>query len=124
MTEPTSTAAITAAAISTASLALIGVSHYALLWAFVGVGYALFEGRSMSTMRAVIYVVFSTLIGAALGTGVVALFDSASRAVLIVSSLVGGYGMQAILARATHAVLARIDKAGGAQSTQKDGGQS
>ncbi len=108
--EPMSTtsAATLAAAVSGVTLALLGVPYHALVWSFVGALVALSQAVRMPRGRAFAFVALSTLCGAAIGAGVEGLLDKASRAALVMASLVGGYGAQQVLGRALQALLDRI----------------
>jgi uncharacterized membrane protein YeaQ/YmgE (transglycosylase-associated protein family) len=110
MTEPVATplAGTLAASVSTVTLALIGVDHYSLIWALVGALLSLYQAEQMPRMRAMIFVILSTLIGAAFGTEVLAWIKSDSRPLLIVSSLVAGFGAQAIVTALLRRALDRI----------------
>lgn len=114
MTDPTTSAAAAgiAASISGVTLALIGVEWYALLWSFVGALLAMGEAASMGRLRAIVYVALTTLVGAALGHGLVAVLDLHSRAILILFSLAGGAGAQRIVSAAIKAVETRLGKLG------------
>lgn len=119
MAEPTSTAAAAAtyaAAASGVTLALLGVDYYSLLWGMVGAFLALGSAGSMGRRRAIVYVVLSTIVGAAIGNAAVAFFQVSSRPLLIIGSLVGGAGAQLLVAAMLKAAIARIEKLGGGQS--------
>jgi len=114
--EPTTTASIAAAIVTGLSgftLAMLGVDYYSLLWALVGAFLALFQGAPMGRVRAMLFMVLSTLIGAALGTGGIDAFGSDSTKLLIVFSLVSGYGAQLLMSTLLGASVKRIDKLGG-----------
>lgn len=117
MNDPTITGAHAfATALSALSLALLGVDYYSLIWGMVGAQVALFQNQErMGRVRSVIYIALSTLVGAAVGTGTMSFFSSESRALLIVCSLVGGFGAQKIVAGLLNAGLARIGKMGGSR---------
>lgn len=117
--EPTSTATASAlaASISGLTLALLGVDYYALMWALVGALVAVTQAASMGRQRAFLFVVLSTMAGAALGGGVHDLMGGSGRPVLVLASLVGGFGAQALLGRAVAAVMRRIDRDVGGSST-------
>lgn len=118
MPDPTSTTAVAAtssaaaisAALSATTLALIGVEYFALLWGLIGALLAMGGAASMTRFRAIVYVALSTLVGAAIGHGVLAFMDSTSRPALILGSLIGGYGAQELIKRAMDAITKRIDK--------------
>jgi hypothetical protein len=94
--EPTAvTAGAVAAAMSAASLALFGVDYYSLLYGLVGALLALPHVEQMGRGRAVLFVVLSTLAGAAMGNGLTAYLDSKSRPLLIAGCLAGGILAQA-----------------------------
>jgi predicted lysophospholipase L1 biosynthesis ABC-type transport system permease subunit len=108
--EPTTpTAAALAASLSGVTLALLGVDYYSLLYANVGALMALHQAEAMGRVRAVIFVVLCTLVGAALGNAALALFGTTNRALLLVGCIIGGFGAQAILTRLLKHTLGRID---------------
>jgi hypothetical protein len=72
--------------------------------ALVGLGAA----QTMTRVRAVVYVLLSTLIGAALASGGVAFFNVSARGALIGLALVCGAGSHVILTTLVRAALARI----------------
>jgi len=120
MMEPTTTtAAAWAAALSSVTLAAFGMDYYSLLYGLVGAMMAMHSAEAMPRLRAVLFVVLCTLVGAALGNaaialggmvfGVQALQPGATRALLILGCVVGGYGAQAILARLLGRALERVD---------------
>lgn len=113
MAEPTTTAGLIVGAISMATLALLGVDYYSLLWALVGALLALYQSESMGKVRTVIFILLSTLIGAACGTGALAFVNSESRPLLILASLVAGYGAQIVVTALLNAGVKRIEKLGG-----------
>lgn len=103
-----------ALALSTVSLALLGVDYYSLVWGMIGAYVALFQGqRTMGRVQSVIFVALSTLVGAAVGTGVLSFFSSESRALLNLCSLVAGFGAQKVVTALLNAGLSRIAKIGG-----------
>lgn len=117
MAEPTATSVTLGAlagAISGATLALLGVDYYSLVWALVGAMVARSERASMGRVRAVIYIALSTLLGAALGSAAVVLAEQQHRAVLILASIVCGAGAQMLISAVLQAALARIAALGGA----------
>lgn len=114
MPEPTTTGVhALALALSTISLALLGVDYYSLLWSLVGALLALFQAEKMGRVRSVIYIALSTLVGAACGTGALSSISSTSRPLLIIGSLVGGFGAQVIVTALLRASVKRIEKLGG-----------
>lgn len=109
MIEPTTqTIAALAASISGISLALLGVDSYSLLYGMVGALFALFEAERMGRLRAVVFVVLSTVGGAALGEGLLSITVIHSKTLTFVGCIVCGYGTQAILARLLRRSLDRI----------------
>lgn len=113
MIDPTtSTAAAWAAALSGVTLAIFGVDYYSLLYGMVGALMAMHQAPAMARLRAVVFVAFSTLVGAALGNGALALFGSNNRALLFVGCIVCGAGWQLVVPRLLAALLARIDSLG------------
>lgn len=102
-----------AAAASQVLLALFGVDYYAMLWAFFGSLLALSQSQQMGRSRALVYVLLSTMAGAALGTVFIDWADSTRRGYLIFGSLVGGFGAQYIISALLQGVLNRIKSLGG-----------
>lgn len=114
MSEPTSAAAAgIAASISGVTLALIGVEWYALLWSLIGALFVMGEAPSMGRARAVLYVVLTMLIGAALAHGLMAVAGLQNRAMLIGLSVVFGAGAQRVVSALIKAAEGRIGKIGG-----------
>lgn len=108
------TAAKTAAGVSSLTLALLGVSHYALIWGFVGALVALFQHRErMGAFRAITFVMLSTLSGAAMATWGITYLDTGTRPVLIGMSLVAGFGAQLLLTALIRNAIHRINQLGG-----------
>jgi uncharacterized membrane protein len=94
--EPTAlTLSAVAAALSGAAMALFGVDYYALLYGLVGALLALPHAEAMGRARAVLFVVLSTLAGAAIGTAAALWMQSASKGLLFVCCLGGGIVSQA-----------------------------
>lgn len=115
MTEPT-TAGVHAISLMLSAffMAVLGVDYYSLIWGMVGALVALFQTEQpMGRVRSVIYIALSTLCGAAIGSGVLSSISSESRALLILLSLVGGFGAQKIVTALLKAGIARIEKMGG-----------
>lgn len=120
MTEPTSTSlSVFVAAASAATLTLLGVEYHALVWALAGSLAALAMAPAQqqaatprTRLRAVAFVVFSTLAGAAISGGLVVLLGG-GKPVQILLAMATGYGAQAVLEAALRAVLARLEKLGG-----------
>lgn len=102
-----------AAMVSTVTMAFLGVDHYSLLWGLVGALLALYQAEKMGRTRALIYVMLSTLVGAAVGNGAIASISSTSKPLLIVASLVSGFGAQLVVTALLRAGLKRIDRLGG-----------
>lgn len=124
MPEPTTTVAgAIAAGASAISLALLGVDYYSLIWGMVGALLALYQAAKMGRVRSVIFVSLSTLVGAACGTGALSTFQSESRPLLIVCSLVAGFVAQLIVTALLRAGINRIDKLGGVTDIDKQGEQ-
>lgn len=115
MTEPTTAAASLAATLSGVTLALFGVDHYSLLYGLVGALLAMGQIDTVGRRSAVVFVVLSMLVGAAVGSAVMlALPDGwQHRPVLILGSIAGGYGANLIVAALIKALVARIDGLGG-----------
>lgn len=123
MPEPTTTTTVIGAlagGVSTVTLALLGVDYYSLIWSMVGTLLALYQAEKMGRIRSVIFVVLSTLIGAALGSGLMDFSGSTSRRVLIAVSLVSGFGAHLIVTALLRAGINRIERLGG--SDQQIGG--
>lgn len=105
----TQTATALAATFSGITMALLGVDHYALVYAFIGAAFALFESERMGRLRALVFVLLSTAGGAAMGSGLVVLSGTSSRALLIAGCVVCGFGLPAILSRLLRRGLHVID---------------
>ena len=134
MIEPTSQAAAAiAASISGITLALLGVDHYALVYGLVGSLFALFQAERMGRGKAVLFVLLSTLAGAAMGSSVplvAGLLTSkplpapALHVLLLVSCIVCGFGVQAILDRLLRRGLHIIDGKSPGAAPGDEGGNS
>lgn len=113
--EPTTTltAAAVAAAISGFTSALLGVDYYSLAWGMIGALWALYQTPPAGRVRSVIFVSLSTLAGAACGTAALEAIGSESKPLLILASLVAGFGAQSLLSALLRSTLRRIDKTGG-----------
>lgn len=96
------------AALNAGLLAVLGVDYYATIWAFVGSLLALTQMQRMSRPRAVIYVLLSTLIGAALAGGAVIFLGTEHRATTVVLGLLGGAGSQVFVTLLLQGVAHRI----------------
>lgn len=95
-------------------LTLFGVDYYAMLWAFLGSLVALTQTQNrMGRMRALLYVFLSTMVGAALGSAAFVYLDAKPKTVLLLCSVVGGFGWQIIMAALVQAVVSRIKTLGG-----------
>lgn len=123
MAEPTTpaTVAVFAAGASSVTIALIGVDTISLVWGMVGSLFALLYAEQMTRGRAIVYVILSTLIGAALGTLAQSFAGDTNRPLLIVGSLVGGSASQRLLNALVALIERRISAAG---SAGKQGGAS
>lgn len=99
--------------VSQALLVLFGVDYYAMLWAFVGSLLALTQTGAMTRWRALAFVCLSTLVGAALGSAAFAYLQAKPQPVLLLASVVGGFGWQLIMTALVQAVVARIKTVGG-----------
>jgi hypothetical protein len=84
--------------VSAALISLFGLNYYAMVWAFVGALVALTRSNKMTRTRAVFYVIFSTFIGALLGTAAAEYLALTSRSLIAVLSLLGGVGWQGMIA--------------------------
>lgn len=111
MTDPTLPTIVATA--SAATLALLGVDYYSLLWGFVGSLWAVMEAEREPWLRAIVLVALSTLLGAALGFGAQFIVEPPSRAALIFGALLGGAGAKLIVSAGISAVVARIGRLGG-----------
>lgn len=105
------------ATVSALTIALIGVDYFSLLWSFAGALYAHINRDTVpaSTLRrsrvyAVLYVVLSTLAGAALGTWLAGLSDQPGQPLRIVCCLVAGGGAQVLLSRLQAGLAAAADR--------------
>lgn len=97
MPEPTTfTAGAITAAISAATMAFFGVDYYSLLYGVIGALLALPHVEQMGRVRAMVFVILSTLAGAVIGNGFVLWIDTKSRGALFLSCLVGGLAAQAM----------------------------
>lgn len=96
------------AALSGITLALFGVDYYSLLYGMVGSMFAVYQAESMPRLRAMVFVVLCTIIGAALGNGALAFFGTSNKPLLLVVCIVGGYGAQALLGRLLKTALGRM----------------
>src|SRR3954463_16089600 len=85
-------------AVSAALIALFGLNYYAMVWAFVGALVALMKSEKTTRMRAIFYVLFSTFIGALLGTACAEFFKINLNSAISIMSLLGGVGWQGIIA--------------------------
>ena len=95
-------------------LTLFGVDYYAMLWAFVGSLVAITQMKNkMGRTRALVYVFLSTMVGAALGSAAFAYLDAKPQAILLICSVVGGFGWQLIMSALVQAVVSRIKTIGG-----------
>lgn len=101
------------AALSQALLTLFGVDYYAMTWAFVGSLAALTQAGTMTRGRAFVYVLLSTMVGAAFGSAAVVYLDAKPKVILLLCSLVGGFGWQLIMSALVQAVVSRIKTIGG-----------
>lgn len=106
------------AAASQVLLTLFGVDYYAMLWAFVGSLVALSQTGPSTRSRALVFVCLSTLVGAALGSAAFSYFDSKAKPILLLSSVVGGFGWQLIMTALVQAVVSRIKTVGGVPNEQ------
>lgn len=84
--------------ISAGLTSLFGLNYYAVVWAFVGALVALTRSEKMTRWRAIFYVMFSTFIGALLGTAGAEFMKITTRSVIAVMSLLGGVGWQGMIA--------------------------
>jgi hypothetical protein len=94
--------------VSAALVALFGLNYYAMVWAFVGALVALTRSDKTTRTRAIFYVLFSTFIGALLGTAAAEFFGISMRSVIAIMSLLGGVGWQGMIALLLKLAEARI----------------
>ncbi|WP_017756862.1 putative holin [Pseudacidovorax intermedius] len=108
--EPTSNVvACIAASASTLAMAMPGVDYYALIWGLIGALLALYQAERMGRIRSLVFVALSTLVGAACGTAATE-FIGSSRPVLIVLSLIAGFGAQVLVTTLLRALLSHVGK--------------
>lgn len=114
MTEPTTTTALSMfmAGVSGATMAVLGVNHFSLLWAAVGALTVLMYSEPVNKGKAALATLLSTLLGAAIGT---ALADhlGGSTSVLIVSSIVGASAPQPLINAGLNVILAHLNRLAG-----------
>lgn len=84
--------------ISAGLVSLFGLNYYAVVWAFVGALVALTRSDKMTRWRAIFYVMFSTFIGALLGTAGAEFMKITTRSIIAVMALLGGVGWQGMIA--------------------------
>lgn len=110
MTEPTTTTAAIASGLSAFTLSLFGVDYYALVWGLIGAMFAQGKTTTMTRKQAVIYVIISTLAGAAIGSGIHAIFfTGTNKPVLVLLSLAGGAGAQKIVDAAVCVIANKLE---------------
>ena len=100
MAEPTSSslAAGFAATLSGVTMDLLGVSHLALVWGFVGAMMTMSQMEKMQWSRALLFGILSTAAGAAIGSASVSMLSATGTSALIIGSLAGGAGAFGIVA--------------------------
>lgn len=117
MPEPTSsTATAIAAAASGVTLALFGVDYFSLLYGLVGAMVAVVNTAQMPWVKAVVFVVLSTLIGAVLGNAAVVVLGTTNRIMLILGCLIGGAGAFGLVAALIKIATGRLDRLSGEQA--------
>lgn len=110
MIEPTTqTATALAATLSGITMALLGVDHLSIMYGFVGALFAAFEVERLGRGKAVLLVMLSTVGGAAMGNGLVALAGTGNKFVIFVGCIASGFGTQAILSAIVRRVVRSID---------------
>lgn len=118
MTEPSLASAVIGW-LSGVFLVLFGVDYYAIVWAFMGtLGALYFREQNLGSLKSLAYIAFSTLAGAAIATGLIAISGVVppyQRPILILLSLVIGGGWQSVMAAILEALISRIKKFGGSQ---------
>lgn len=109
MAEPTTAIiAAWAAILSGVTMAVFGVDYYSLLYGMVGAMLALHQAETMPRLRAVLFVLLSTLVGSALGNAALNFFGASNKGMLFVGCIVGGAGAQIFINGLLKAALARI----------------
>lgn len=86
------------AALNAATLALLGVNYYAVVWAFLGSLVAMTQMERKVWSRAVLYSLLSTLIGSLMGTATADFLNITNRSALAFLSILGALGWQTFLA--------------------------
>lgn len=110
MTE-TSSLAVAVASISAAVLALLGVDYYALLWGVIGAVFSLLYSDPIGRRRAIITVLVSSFVGAAVGSAIAE--QSGARSLLIVAALICAAGARPIVATGIQVVVSRVGRLAG-----------
>lgn len=111
--HPASDAAAAAAWLSAASLALIGVDYYVIVWGLFGALVWLAFGERSDRTRAIVTVTASTICAAALAHGIAVAATDGQRPALIAIAFVVGAGAQPILRACVDALASRIKLFGG-----------
>lgn len=123
MAEPTSSVGAVASVVTLASglsaitIALFGVDYYALVWGFIGAMFARGNADTMTRYRAIIYITLASCVGAAIGTGMLALAQTmfvvtSQKPALIFLSMAGGAGSQKLLDAVVSMITNRIQTIG------------
>lgn len=86
------------AVLNAATLALLGVNYYAVVWAFLGSLVAMTQMERKPWMRAVLYSLLSTLMGSLLGTAGADFMGLTNKSALAFLSTVGALSWQTSLA--------------------------
>lgn len=117
MPEPTTTSvASVAAAISSVTLALLGVDYHSLLYGLVGALIAVGQSEHTVRWKAVVSVVLSTIAGSVLGTVAVEAFNLTGKTSLLLGCIVGGAGAQALVLGLVNVANSQIERIGGKKS--------
>lgn len=84
--------------ISSGLSAILGLNYYALVWAFFGALIPLTQSRRFDGLTAIAYVLFSTMLGALIGTLAADLLGVTQRSAICLMAVVGGASWQSLIA--------------------------
>lgn len=114
MPEPTSTsAAAIAATASGVTMALFGVDYYSLLYGLVGAMVAVVNTAQMPWLKAVVFVVLSTLVGSVLGNAAAVTLGATNHIMLSLGCIIGGAGAFGLVAALLKIATGKINGIGG-----------